>query len=845
MNPPRTSRRRSAVWAAATAVAVAVSALAGSTPAASSADDPRATVDAAVLAAVGQGKESAFFVVLDHEADLSAARAKRSHAGKAKAVFGALRAQAARTQEPLRDYLDARKVGYEAFWITNALKVTGDEQLVDALSRRDDVRRIVKEQRYELDAGAPSLGPAAGSAATEWGVADVKADRVWSDYQVRGEGVVVATIDSGVQYDHPALVGNYRGNRGDGTFSHDYNFYDPTGQCTGGVPCDNHGHGTHTTGTVAGANGIGVAPGAQWIAAKGCEARGCSEGSLLKAGQWILAPTDRNGLNPKPELAPDIVNNSWGSPGASPFYAEMVEAWHAAGIFDTFSAGNEGDGTTCATAGSPASQADAYAVGAYDSTGRIASFSGFGPSPIDGGTKPNITAPGVGIRSSWPGGGYRLSDGTSMASPHVAGAAALLLSSAPSLIGKVDETRAFLDQGSRDVDDTHCGGTASFNNVWGEGKLDALATVDAAPHTAATVTGTLTDAASGKPLAGITVTAKAGETVRTTSTVADGSYRLNLTAGTYTLTTTGYGYEPGKEHLPLTAGEKVTRDLALAALPMHAVSGTVVDVQGKPLAGATVKFTDAPVDAVTSDAKGTFRLPAVAEGTFTLEAVPASPVLCNGTYRGRLTVDGDEQVTAAAPPRTDASGNSCAPATYAWISGATKIALSGDENAKTLALPFPVRFYGVDYTSASITTNGLVNFLEPRLGDYANTALPSAAKPNGVVAAFWDDLTIDSKASVKTATTGTAGERKFAIVWENAAFSGSTSQRISFEAVFAEATGSITLQYRSIDANTLEAGAKATVGIENQAGTDGLAYSVDQPVLKDASAVRFTPGKTS
>ncbi len=151
-------------------------------------------------------------------------------------------------------------------------------------------------------------------------------------------------------------------------------------------------------------NQIGVAPAAKWIAAKGCESDSCSFDSLLSAGQWVLAPTDLNGQNPRPDLRPHVVNNSWGGGPGDPFYQATVQAWVAAGIFPAFSNGNAGPG--CGSAGSPGDYPESYAVGAYDINNFIAFFSSRGPSDLDGGIKPNIAAPGVDVRSSVPGNGY-------------------------------------------------------------------------------------------------------------------------------------------------------------------------------------------------------------------------------------------------------------------------------------------------------------------------------------------------------------------------------------------------------------------------------------------------------
>ena len=136
--------------------------------------------------------------------------------------------------------------------------------------------------------------------------------------------MTVASIDTGVDYSHPALAGKYRGRHADGSVDNDYNWFDPSHVCSTAAPCDNVGHGTHTMGTMVGgqipdgADQIGVAPGATWIAAKGCASSSCSRAALLAAGQWIVAPTDLSGRNPRPDLAPDVVNNSWGSGALDP-----------------------------------------------------------------------------------------------------------------------------------------------------------------------------------------------------------------------------------------------------------------------------------------------------------------------------------------------------------------------------------------------------------------------------------------------------------------------------------------------------------------------------------------------
>ena len=471
----RLGRRVSAVGAA--AVLAAAMATAGATSA--NAIEPLAEVDGEVLADLAAGGTAEFIVYLDQRADLAPASTIADRTDRLQFVYDRLTTTADRSQAGLRAMLEARGVEFTPFWISNAVLVNGDRALLDRIAASPEVSHIGPNATVDLVEPVEFTSADDTIQAVEWGVANINADDVWADFGVTGGGIVVANIDTGVQYNHPALVNQYRGNLGGGSFDHNYNWWDPAGVCSPGVPCDNHGHGTHTMGTMVGDDGgsnqVGVAPGAQWMAAKGCESGSCSSSSLLSSGQFVVAPTDTNGNNPDPSKAPHIVNNSWGGGGGDTWYADTVNAWVAAGIFPMFSAGNSGP--SCGSAGSPGDYAQSYAVGAYDINNTIASFSSRGPSNVDGGTKPNVSAPGVSVRSSVPTNGYGNASGTSMASPHASGVVALVWSANSDFIGDINGTRSVLDGTARDVSDSQCGGTSGNNNVWGEGRIDALAAV--------------------------------------------------------------------------------------------------------------------------------------------------------------------------------------------------------------------------------------------------------------------------------------------------------------------------------------------------------------------------------
>ncbi len=448
--------------------------------------------------------DAEFLVVLGEQADLSPAAALRGRAAKGRFVRDALYEKARATQAPLVAWLEARGLPYRPFYIVNALLVTGPLAAAEALAARPDVVRIegnpeLQELRpvvptpEELQAALRTAAPAA----IEPGVAAIRAPEVWAA-GVTGQGIVVGGADTGIKWDHPALIGQYRGWNG-ASASHDYNWHDSVHEVTGDcppdspVPCDDHGHGTHTVGTVlgldaGGTNQIGVAPGARFI---GCRNMGEGWGTparYLECMEWFLAPYPVGGTPAEgnPDMAPDLTTNSWSctvAEGCGPATLQAaVEAQRAAGIMFVAAAGNSG--SSCSTVSEPPGIYDAtYTVGAYSvGTGDIASFSSRGPVTADGSgrAKPDIAAPGVSVRSAYLGDVYASMSGTSMATPHVAGAVALLWAARPALRGNVAETEAVLNESAVDVASTLCASDGVPNNVFGWGKLDVRAAVDLA-----------------------------------------------------------------------------------------------------------------------------------------------------------------------------------------------------------------------------------------------------------------------------------------------------------------------------------------------------------------------------
>ena len=464
---------------------------------------PLLAADASILDPIFAGKRSdetaSILVVLRGQADLSGAANIPDPAERKRFVYEALRSTADATQTPLRRRLERAGARFQAFYLVNMIAVEADRPLAQELTSRHDVALVAPNRPVHM-ALPQRQEPAVGllsATAVEASLDLVHAPSVWS-LGFTGQGVVVGIADTGVDWEHPALKNRYRGF--DGTsVSHAYNWHDsihtanPGNPCgtDSAVPCDDSSHGSHVTGTAVGTDGgdnqIGMAPGARWIACRNMDRGDGTPARYTECFQFLLAPTDSAGANPRPDLGADVISNSWGCPPSEgctdpDVLRAVVENTRAAGIFLSVAAGN--GGSACSTIDDvPGSYEASFSVGATTLSDTIASFSSRGPVIVDGSNrvKPDVVAPGVQIRSSIPGATYTRYSGTSMATPHVSGAVALIWSAAPWLANHVPETEALLRATAvRLTSDQSCGevsGSAIPNPVFGWGRIDVLAAV--------------------------------------------------------------------------------------------------------------------------------------------------------------------------------------------------------------------------------------------------------------------------------------------------------------------------------------------------------------------------------
>lgn len=409
----------------------------------------------AILAALPSGDMTSVVVTLRDQTDLKRIPGA-TRAARLKGTILALKAKANASQVSIRTLLRSRadqgKVTRSTpLWVVNGISVTATADVIRELAARPDVSNIMPEQ--------VEVVPAVGL--PEPNLAQVSAPALW-DLGFTGQGVVVASLDSGVDVSHPDLAGRWRG----GTDS----WYDPYGEHPT-TPTDLTGHGTATTGVIVGGDSggtsIGMAPGTKWIAAKIFNDRGVTTATAIhQAFQWVLDPDH----DPNTADAPQIVNGSWSigaGPGCDLSFQLDLQALRAAGILPVFAAGNYGSGGS--TSASPANYPEALSVGAVNGNDLIYSSSSRGTSTCGARTRvfPDLVAPGVNIRTTDRYGMYQTASGTSMSAPHASGALALLLGAIPGL--SADQAQAALTGTAVDL------GLSGPDSSYGNGRLNVLA----------------------------------------------------------------------------------------------------------------------------------------------------------------------------------------------------------------------------------------------------------------------------------------------------------------------------------------------------------------------------------
>jgi uncharacterized repeat protein (TIGR01451 family) len=437
-----------------------------------------------------------FFVAFRDTADLGPAYSM-NWSDRGHFVVEALQRAAHAAQGNVRAWLDERGVEYTSYWINNTLFLHADETTMNALAAFPEVSGFRGNHVNQImPVEAPETAGQTLTPAYPWNITFPMADQVHSLFGIKGQGVVVGGMDTGVEYDHMGLVNNYRGNLGGGSFDHTYSWFDPDNACPDpDEPCDTDGHGTRTHGIMTGDDDpalpdgawIGMAPDAQWIHCLGCPYGSCPDSVTDACAQWFLAPGG------DPDMRPQVVNHSWGlwSPNdcnGNAFQAQLM-AYRAADIVPAFAAGNVGDQVIpphCYASTSPANNTDpdgnpiAFSSGAHGASGLIDSYSSGGPSACNNDNLfPDVASPGLGSCTTQLGNSYYCGfGGTSAASPHTAGCVALVRAANPVLT--VDEVEQVIRDAANDVDDG-CGTppeSPDWNNIYGEGHLDCFEAVE-------------------------------------------------------------------------------------------------------------------------------------------------------------------------------------------------------------------------------------------------------------------------------------------------------------------------------------------------------------------------------
>lgn len=379
-----------------------------------------------------------------------------------------------------QERLAGNVASFKTYYVFNGVSVRCKKAIIAKLVLLPAISKVYLDEQIFLESlpsdsvmkHMPSVGPLKSNVSSGywWNIAKIGAHKVRDYIQIDGEGILVGVIDNGFSATHPDLSPRWKSVYGWKDFS--------TGSPT---PFDDalDGHGTWVTGIIVAGNSsgndIGVAPGAQFIAAKAFSMGGGTGTSTLSAMQWMLDPDDDGNPSTGQEHVPHVVNNSWNGGTTYSYWRTAVSNWVAAGIFPVFSAGNtQVFPAPPSSVQSPADYPESFGVGYVNDADLIGDYSGRGPviwPPDPPLVKPDVVAPSLpDIKVCQPTTGYAIKNGkTSTAAPHVTGAIALIKQAAPSLT--IQDLRTVLEAGAKDL------GVTGKDNDYGAGRIDVYQSV--------------------------------------------------------------------------------------------------------------------------------------------------------------------------------------------------------------------------------------------------------------------------------------------------------------------------------------------------------------------------------
>ncbi|GMU87751.1 MAG: hypothetical protein AMXMBFR48_29920 [Ignavibacteriales bacterium] len=808
---------------------------------------------------------------------------------RAYEVITSLQNKAQSTQQNLISYFDERYTqrevfSFKSFWIANMILIEAKSSVFYELMNNMEVAQMDLDAELKLDKPTVVEHQVDGTESVEPGLKIIGADKLWA-MGITGQGRLVMGIDTGVDPTHPALNHKWRGN----TVPASQAWFDPGGGSTTPNDCD--GHGTHTVGTMAGrstttADTVGVAPDAQWIAAKTiCSSPHTS--NSVAAFQWAINP-DGNATTITD--MPDAIGNSWYDPNITDectgIYKTTLDAVEAAGIAVVFSAGNGGPGVSTITKPKNLSTTEVNVFSVANIVGStylggsndpIASSSSRGPSAC-GGTgsfliKPEVSAPGTSVRSSYPGGGYSSLTGTSMACPHVVGAIALLKQFAPTLTGH--QIKMALYNTAKDL------GAVGEDNNYGMGLIDlyaaflSLGVPDTVAPTQVTNLTAFEPNSNGLKLSwtvphdttngGVT-----GYNIRMSNAPITDTIAFNNAqsvpfggapgaSGTTDMVSVGNLQSATTYYFAIRArdmwGNWSLLSNSASGTTLGAPALTVTPDSLNRLMAANSVYVDSLVVSNASAHASTLNYQVSLEnntfpGNIKVMLVPNK----SDVNEGKFPVKGDELSQYTPGLSIEGQGGPDAFG-YKWIDSDepngpvyewNDIAANGtvvtnwlptgtfgarDEgHSGPISLPFSFKFYGQAKNTVYVSSNGVILFNAPTANIFTNAAIPTAASPNEYIAPFWDDLDGTSSGEVYYRADG----NKFTIQFTNwRKYSASTSS-LTFQVVL-HANGRIMYYYNNMNA-TLNS---ATVGIEDAAGAVGLQTAYNAVYVKNNHAVKY------